>query len=298
MVGKALRGILPQATYLSSQDADLRNPAEALKVFEEIRPSQVIHLAASVGGVKANQEHNVEFFTDNLSIDSNVLRAAVIHKTPRLLAVLSGCSYAFFEDHPTSEENLHEGLPFAGNLGYGYAKRVLDVHCRLITEQYPFDYGTVTPVTMFGPHDNFDLEEGHVIGALIHKCLIARETSGTFEIWGDGSAVRQFVYAADVARILTDLLNLRETGGIIIAPDEGISIKALAEKIAGIIQFEGPIRYDDTYPVGLQKKVMNSGRFSDTFPDFQFTPLDESLNLTIKWFLETWTHTATGITES
>ena len=298
MVGKALRRILPQATYLSSQDADLRNPAEALKVFEEVRPSQVIHLAASVGGVKANQDHNVEFFINNLRIDANVLRAAVTHKTQRLLAVLSGCAYAFYEDHPTSEENLHEGLPFAGNLGYGYAKRVLDVHCRLITEQYPFDYGTVTPVTMFGPHDNFDLEEGHVIGALIHKCLIARETSGTFEIWGDGSTVRQFVYAADVARVLAELLDRTETGGIIIAPDEGLNIKALAEKIAGIIQFDGPIQYDESHPVGLPKKVMQSGRFSETFPDFHFTPLDESLTHTIQWFLESWTHTPTGITKS
>ena len=298
MLGRALEEILPEATYLSSRDTDLTNPNEALKIFEEIRPSQVIHLAASVGGVKANRDHNVEFFTHNLKIDANVLRAAVTHETPRLLALLSGCAYAFYEDRVTFEEDLHEGLPFEGNLGYGYAKRVLDVHCQLIRRQYQWDYETVTPVTMFGPHDNFDLEEGHVIGALIHKCLIAKETSGTFNIWGDGSAVRQFVYAGDVARLLVDMVGRQKSGNVIIAPDEGIRIRDLAEKIAELIHFDGPIEYDDSRPVGLQKKVMQSKRFSETFPAFRFTPIDESLALTLQWFRESWTHTPTGTTES
>jgi GDP-L-fucose synthase len=212
--------------------------------------------------------------------------------------MLSGCAYAFYDDRFTSEEDLHESLPFEGNLGYGYAKRVLDVHCRLIHKQYGLDYGTVTPVTMFGPHDNFDLEEGHVIGALIHKCLIAKETSGTFEVWGDGSAVRQFVYAADVARVLVELLDRKETGSIIIAPDEGISIQVLVETIAAIIQFDGPIRYDDSRPVGLQKKVMQNKRFSKIFPAFPFTPLDESLAMTVQWFSESLTNTLTETAQS
>ncbi len=293
-----MQEILPEATYLSRRDADLTNPDEALKTFEEIRPSQVIHLAASVGGVKANRDHNVEFFTNNLRIDANVLQAAVTSETPRLLALLSGCAYAFHEDRATFEEDLHEGLPFEGNLGYGYAKRVLDIHCRLISKQYQWDYETVTPVTMFGPHDNFDLEEGHVIGALIHKCLIAKETSGAFNIWGDGSAVRQFVYAGDVARLLVDMVGSRESGNVIVAPDEGISIQRLAEKIAKLIHFDGPIQCDDSRPVGLQRKVMQSKRFSESFPAFRFTPIDESLALTIKWFRESWTRTPTGTTES
>lgn len=298
MVGRALREILPEAVYLSSQDADLSNPDEASKVFEDIRPSHVIHLAASLGGVKANENRNVEFFTNNLRIDTNVLRAAVAHKTQRFLGVLSGCAYAFYPDRITSEEDLHEGLPFAGNLGYGYAKRVLDVHCRLIHQQHGLDFGTVTPVTMFGPHDNFDLEEGHVIGALIHKCLIAKKTSGTFDIWGDGSAVRQFVYAADVAGVLAELLDRKETGSIIIAPDEGISIKTLAEKVAATIHFDGLIQYDDSRPVGLQKKIMHSKRFSEIFPAFPFTTLDESLAVTVQWFRESLANTLTGAAES
>lgn len=288
MVGKALQKILPDAAYISRNDADLRNPDETSKIFKEIRPSQVIHLAASVGGVKANAKHNIQFFTDNLRIDTNVLQTATTNKIERLLAILSGCSYAFYDNSPTFEEDLHKGLPFEGNLGYGYAKRVLDVHCQLINKQYRFDYGTVTPVTMFGPHDNFDLEEGHVIGALIHKCLLAKETSGTFTVWGDGNAVRQFVYVDDVARVLVNLLDYKKTASAIIAPDTGISVSTLVNKIAKIVDFEGPIQYDHSQPVGLQKKILQSRSFSEIFPGFEFTPIDESLTATIKWFRESF----------
>ena len=284
MLGQALREVLPQAVYLSSRDADLRNLPEVLQIFEKFRPSHVIHLAARLGGVKANEDKNVEFLTNNLMIDTNVLQAAASYKTQRLLAVLSGCSYAFYEDQVTTEQDLHTGMPFEGNLGYGYAKRVLDVHCRLVKKQHGLEFGTITPATMFGPYDNFDLEEGHVIGALIHKCLTAKVASAEFEVWGDGTAVRQFVYAPDVAKVLADLLHRKETGTIIVAPDEGITIKALAETIARIVDFKDPIKYDHSRPAGLQKKVMQSECFSRIFPAFHFTPLEEALSATVDWF--------------
>ncbi|MDA2934912.1 NAD-dependent epimerase/dehydratase family protein [Acidobacteria bacterium AH-259-D05] len=298
MLGRALKQILPQAVYLSRQDADLRNLPEVLQLFEKSRPSHVIHLAASIGGVKANKNNNLEFLSNNLMIDTNVLHAAVRHKTQRLLAVLSGCSYSFYEERATTERDLHDGLPFEGNLGYGYAKRVLDVHCHLVKEQYGLEFGTITPVTMFGPYDNFDLEEGHVVGALIHKCLLAKGASAEFEVWGDGTAVRQFVYAPDVAKLLAELLLRKETDGIIVAADEGIAVKDLAETIARIIGFKGPIKYDDSRPVGLQRKVLQSERFSQMFPAFQFTPMEEALSATVDWFRKSLTSSLTGTTQS
>ncbi|MDA2936730.1 NAD-dependent epimerase/dehydratase family protein [Acidobacteria bacterium AH-259-A15] len=289
MLGRALRKCLPDAVYLSSRDADLRNPPQVLQIFERFRPSHAIHLAARVGGVKANDEENVEFLTDNLMINTNVLHAARVYGTRRLLSVLSGCSFSFCDHRVTTEKDLHEGLPFEGNLGYGYAKRVLDIHCRLIQRQYGLKFGTITPVTMFGPHDNFELEGAHVVGALIHKCFIAKATGGDLEVWGDGTAVRQFVFVLDIARVLAELLFRKETANMIVSPDEGISVRELAERIARIVDFKGPIKYDASGPVGVHHKVMLSERFEQMFPDFEFTPIDEALAATVEWFGKSFT---------
>lgn len=283
MLGTALRPHLPNAVFLSGSDYDLRDRSEAMGALQMYKPAAVVHLAARVGGVRDNEAHNLEYLVENLQVNTNVLEAAAAHGVRRLVTCLSSCCFPFFPDRPTTEADLHQGLPYDGNLGYGYAKRALEIHVRIANRQLGLRWQAVTPVTMYGPHDNFDFEDGHVVGALIAKACAAAESGGALEVWGDGTAVRQFVYAPDVARILAELVGREETDGLIIAPDAGIPIRVLAETVA-VAAGGVAIRFDATKPAGVARKELASSRFADLFPGFAFTPLTEGIRETMAWY--------------
>lgn len=285
LLGYALRELLPGAAFVTRRDANLTELRSAQELFEKVRPEQVIHLAANVGGVKKNAACNADLFTENVQVNTNVLDTARKQGVSRLVAVLSSCAYATYADRPSTEEDLHMNLPFPGNMGYGFSKRMLDLHARLLHEQYGSRFSTLTPVTLYGPNDNFDLVEGHVVGSLIHKCYLAKQQKRPFEVWGSGRAVRQFVFSYDIARLL--LRSLESFEGpetVIAAADHGISIQELANAIAQAMQFEGDIRFDATQPEGVLRRVIESVRFAKRFPGFTFTPLSEGLQKTVTWF--------------
>ncbi len=284
MMGRTLQPLLPDAIYLSRKDGDLRRTDDVDQLFAAHRPTHVVHLAARVGGVKENAQFNAEFLSDNLLIDANVLAAARRAGVNRVLTLLSACAFPFRPDRPSTEGDLHTGLPYEGNLGTGMAKRVLEVQCRLMSTQDGISCTTLTPVTMYGPHDRFDAENSHVVGALIHKVVRSMETGEPFQVWGDGSAVRQFVYAADVARILARLIDSDDTDHFIVAADDGMPIQTLAETIARMAGFAGQIKFLPKEPAGVPRKLLKSVRFHDIFPDFKFTPLEEGLRRTIEWY--------------
>lgn len=285
LLGYALKEYLPQAVFISSKECDLRNREEVRRLFFSLRPDCVIHLAAEVGGVQKNAAHNADLFTSNVLINTNVLSLAQEAGVSRLISVLSNCAYSFYPDRPSSEGDLHVGMPFAGNLGYGYAKRMLDIQTHLLWKEYGARFSSMTPVTMYGPNDNWDLNGGHVVGSLIHKCLLAKEEGRVLEVWGSGQAVRQFVYAGDVARILIEALNsYHGTGTVIVAPRGVLTIRELSMEIAKACNFKGDIIFDQTKPEGEQRRVMESEFFSKQFPGFDFTPLDRGLKKTVEWF--------------
>jgi len=255
------------------------------RLFETHRPKRVLHLAAEEGGVKANAEKNSDFLELNLRINLNVLGAAQKFGVTRLVSILSSCAFHFYTARPSTEHDLHAGLPFDGNLGYGYSKRVLDVQTQLLSRQYGSQFSTLAPVTLYGPHDNCDLDGGHVIGSLIHKCFLAKQENKPFEVWGSGNATRQFLYSFDLAKILLkelDSFDGPET--TVIAPNDGIAIRDLAHLIAQAMNFSGPIIFDSTKPEGQLVKVLKSNRFSRRFPDFSFTSLEDGLKATAEWF--------------
>ncbi len=290
LLGSAVASICPDAIFLTRRDADLRDLSQVRALFERLRPSRVLHLAARVGGVKANATLNADLFTENVQINTNVLNAAQEFGAARLISLLSSCSFQLYSDRASTEDDLHAGLPFEGNVGYSYAKRMLDVQTRLLWQQHGCRFSTVAPVTMYGPRDNFDLESGHVIGALIHKCLLAKERGEPLQVWGGGEAVRQFVYVEDVARLLLQSLDSDhgpET--VIIAPDEGTTIRALAGLIAKAAGFKGSLLFDSTKPEGVLVKRLKSKRFATLFQDFSFTNLDIGLAKTVAWFLKSAT---------
>jgi GDP-L-fucose synthase len=286
LLGQAVRVLCPSAVFVTHEDADLTNLDQTRLLFKRVQPKAVLHLAAMVGGVKTNAERGADLFAANVQINTNVLATAQATGVQRLIAPLSSCAFPLYSDRPSTEEDLHTGMPFQGNLGYGFAKRMLDVQARLLREQYGCKFSTVTPVTMYGPHDTFDSETGHVIGALIRKCHHAIVTGGPFEVWGTGQAVRQFVYAPDVAGWL-----LRELGRdqgpttVILAPDDGVSIFDLAHLIARTMEYPGEPQFDHTKPEGIAVKRIRSRRFNAQGEEFTFTPLEQGIRLTVQWYL-------------
>jgi GDP-L-fucose synthase len=285
LLGSAVRELRPDVVFLGSRDCDLVDLAQVRALFDRVMPRRVLHLAARVGGVKSNAAKNADLFTLNAQINTNLLRVAQESGVQRLISVLSSCAFAVHQDRSSTEEDLHVGMPFEGNLGYGYAKRMLDVHTHLLWKQYKCRFSTVTPVTMYGPKDNFNLENGHVIGALIHKMVQAKETRGRVEVWGSGNAVRQFVYVKDVARVLLDELETFDgPDTVIVAPDQGVTIRELANQIARALGFSGQLVFDRGKPEGVTIKRLKSIRFMLRHPGFVFTPLEKGLAETVNWF--------------
>lgn len=295
LLGHAVRQICPEAIFVTSQDFDLRDACEAERLFETYDAKAVLHLAARVGGVKMNAEKNAELFADNVKMNVNVLSAAHKRGVSRLVSILSTCAFPDIPpdtpgvSQPLREEDLHRDLPYVGNLGYGVAKRMLDLQTRMLWQQYGAQFSSFTPVTMYGPNDNWDLDTGHVVAALIHKCFLAKRDDKALEVWGSGAPVRQFVFAHDVARLL--LQEVESFWGpetVILAPDSGLSIRDLAHEIARALSFRGPIVFDATKPEGQRRRVLQSQRLASRFPDFQFTSLEEGLKSTIDWFQNRW----------
>jgi GDP-L-fucose synthase len=286
LLGHALKTKCPDAVFLTRKDGDLTDTSEAERVFNHYRPEKVIHLAADVGGVQKNALLNVELFSNNVRINTNVLDAARKNGTKQLVSTLSGCALKFYPDKPSSENDLHVGTPFRGNLGYGYAKRMLDVQTKLIYDQYGLAFSSIIPMTMYGPNDNFDLETGHVIASLVHRCFLAKQNDAPLEVWGTGKAVRQFVFSEDVARVVLKALESDwgpET--VVVTPDEGIEIGALAKHIAEVLDFKGEIVFNTSRTEGERFRTVKSRRFGALLPGFQFTSLRDGLKQTTKWFL-------------
>ncbi len=285
LLGYAVRQLCPQAVFPTRAECDLTDARQVQSLFEKFRPRKVLHLAAVVGGVRRNANENADMFAANVQINNNVLSAAQKNGISRLISILSTCALAMHADRPSSEDDMHKDMPFEGNLGYGYAKRMLDIQTQLLWQQYGCHFSTVLPVTMYGPNDNWDLEQGHVISALIHKCFLAKQQATPLFVWGNGKAVRQFVFSQDIARLLMDELErFEDAGTLIAAADEGLTIGELAHCVARVMDFHGPIVFEKDKPEGQLIKTVRSKKFSARYRDFVFTPLERGLRLAVDWF--------------
>jgi len=296
LLGHAVQVICPGASYVSSRDYDLRDRQQVEAMFEKYQPKHVLHLAACVGGVKHNAEHNADLFTNNLLINTHVLNCAREAKVDRLIGVISTCAFQIYDNQISTEKDLHVGLPFHGNLGYGYSKRTLDIQTQLLNEQYGCRFSTIAPVTLYGPYDNCDLENSHVLSALIHKCYLAKKNKTALQVWGSGKAVRQFVFAPDIARLLIaqiDKFDGPQT--TVIAPDDGISIGELAKLVAKTMRFDGKIEFDTSKPEGILKRVVKSEKNPSWLRDFKFTSFEKGLKKTMDWFVSHEANTASGL---
>jgi GDP-L-fucose synthase len=288
MVGNAIKSLLPKnkTVMLSSNMCDLRNKIGTLHLFSSVRPTHVIHLAARVGGVKANYDNLGEFYYDNIRINTNVLEAARKVKVKKMVSLLSTCIYPSEVTYPLTEEQIHNGEPHYTNFAYAYAKRMLDVQSRAYREQYGCNFITAVPNNLYGKHDNFDLEDGHVIPALIRKIWEAKLNNTAVEIWGDGTPLREFTYSEDIAKALLFLLeNYEGKHPINIGNTKEHSIVELVENLCYVLGYNGEIMWNTTKLGGQYKKPSSNKKFLKLGWDpNNYTSLEEGLKETCKWF--------------
>jgi GDP-L-fucose synthase len=290
IVGHALKEVIPKATFVDSKMYDLRNQLDTNYLFLNEKPDQIIHLAAKVGGVKANLEHLGSFYYDNIMINTNVLEAARKHEVKKVLSLLSTCIYPDEASYPLTEEQIHNGLPHPSNYTYAYAKRMLDIQSQAYRDQYGCNFTTLVPNNLFGEHDNFDLENSHLIPAIIRKICEAKEQNKDVVLWGDGKALREFTYSKDLAKIVLLLLDkYDEREPINVGNTNEYSVKEVAETIADIMSFDGKIIWDETMPKGQHRKPSDNSKLLNMGWDkSDYTPFKEALENTCNWFIENY----------
>jgi len=295
LVGKAVMEVIEKEmpanerwVFLSSKDANLVDPVSTKAIFEKVKPTAVIHLAAQVGGLFANMRLKVEFWRNNVTINDNVFVNCKELGVKKLVSCLSTCIFPDKTTFPIDETMVHNGPPHPSNEGYAYAKRMVDVQNRLYNEQYGCNFTSVIPTNIFGKHDNFNLQDSHVIPGLIHKCYNAMKAGEPLVIWGSGKPLRQFIYSVDLARLMIwTLREYKESDPIILSvgEEDEVSIGDVAMAVARACDFKGEIKFDTTKADGQYKKTANNAKLRKYLPDFKFTPMEAAMDETVKWFL-------------
>jgi GDP-L-fucose synthase len=291
LVGSQFKGDL---IAITSKVGDLRDKKTVDSIIDfytdkdrqkEYAVDRIIHCAAKVGGVGGNMKYKGEFFYDNIMINTNVIESARQHGVKKLVAFLSTCVFPDNVEYPLTESKIHLGTPHFSNDAYAYAKRMAEVQIRAYKEQYGLNYTSVIPTNIYGPNDNFNIENGHVIPSLIHKCYMARENNTDLIIWGSGEPLREFIYSKDVAELaLWVLENYNESEPIILSTSEEISIKDVVSVIVEAMNFKGNVKFDKTKPDGQFRKPSDNSKLVSYLPNFKFTPFDVGIKETVEWF--------------
>lgn len=265
---------------------DLRKTDEIKRMYREIKPDIVVHLAAKVGGIGANREHPGEFFYDNLIMGVELMEQARKFRVQKFVALGTICCYPKFTPVPFKETNLWNGYPEETNAPYGLAKKMLLVQSQAYRQQYGFNSIFLMPVNLYGPGDNFDPNSSHVIPALIKKCFDALK-AGDDEIvvWGTGNASREFLYVEDCAEAIvlaTEKYNKSEP--VNIGAGFEIRIKNLVKLIVRLTGFKGKIRWDKTKPDGQPRRKLDITKAKKEFGFKATTDFQSGLTRTIQWY--------------
>jgi len=292
LVGNAIKTISNDYKYnfifVSSKDYNLLHLEETRQMFQTFKPDYVIHLAGCVGGLYKNMNNKVDMLEKNLMINYNVIKSAHDFHVKKLIACLSTCIFPDETDYPIDEDMLHNGPPHNSNYTYAYAKRMLEIHCRAHKEQFDDDFVCITPTNIYGPYDNFDLENGHVLPSLIHKCYLAKKEDVPFIIRGSGKPLRQFIYSEDLAKLILFILETKESiDNIILSVSENdeVSIEEVGRLIAKKYDYEHRIAFDTSYSDGQYKKTVTNKKLTQLIGDFTFTSMKDGINKTVDWFV-------------
>jgi len=289
LLGSALKKQLGENhIYHTRKDGDLLSLNQTnlyffYKSFEN--PDTLIHCAARVGGVQANMNNNQSFFSDNLSINNNVLDNAIRYNFKNVVNILSTCIFPDKEvTYPLTAGQIDNGKPHPSNHGYSYAKRLLYHSTKYAREVSGNNWISIIPTNIYGANDNFNLENSHLVPALIRKAFEASKTGQDFVVWGDGTPLRQFIYSEDLAKIIIWAIDNWDSGTPMMAINETeYSIKQIVDIIADRFQIsQDRIKFDTSRPNGQFRKPAKT----DVPSDFKFTPIEEGINTTIDWFIQ------------
>jgi GDP-L-fucose synthase len=269
-----------------SADYNLVEADDIKRLYRDTRPDLVIHLAAVVGGIGANQKNPGKFFYENLMMGVQLIEQARLNDVKKFVALGTVCAYPKFTPTPFSEDDLWNGYPEETNAPYGLAKKMMLVQSQSYREQYGFNSIFLLPANLYGPGDNFDLETSHVIPALIRKCIEARENGAAFvEAWGTGQASREFLYVEDCADgVLRAAAHYNESEPVNLGTGSEIKISELLEMIARLTRFPGEIRWQSDKPDGQPRRRLEVSRALEKFQFRAEVPLEEGLKRTVDWY--------------
>lgn len=270
MVGSAILRKLQEEgytnlVYKSSKELDLRNTEAVTAFFAEEKPEYVFLAAAKVGGILANNTYRAEFLYDNLMIQNNVIHQAYVHQVKKLLFLGSSCIYPKMAPQPMREDALLTGLLEPTNEPYAIAKIAGIKMCDAYRDQYGCNFISAMPTNLYGPNDNYDLKNSHVLPALLRKFHEAKENNvAQVEVWGSGSPLREFLHVDDLAAACLFLMeNYNESGHLNVGSGSEISIKKLALMIKDIVGYEGELVWDSSKPDGTPRKLMDNSRINN-----------------------------------
>lgn len=292
LVGSALKKILgDNHVYHTRKDAELTDRKQTLDYINyQVKHNGVdtiINCAAKVGGVQANMKNNKGFFIDNFLLNNNVIEASFRNEIPNFVNILSTC---IFPDenivYPLTANQINNGAPHHSNYGYAYAKRLAGYETNIVKNVLNSNWVSVIPTNVYGRHDNFHLEEGHMIPAMIHRAYLANKNNDKMVIWGDGSPLRQIIYSDDLAKlILWSLENWKDEEPFMAINPNEITILEIAKEICKNFNInDDDLIFDSEKPKGQHRKPAASNAPSE----FKFTELSDGIKETINWFLENY----------
>jgi GDP-L-fucose synthase len=284
----------PESILISPtrSEYDLMDRSAVSKMFRDINPDVVIHLAAYSGGIGANKKFPADFYYINTLLTTNVFDEAAKSKVKKLIYTMGGCSYPAVSSSPIDENQMWNGYPQKESAGYSMAKKMGIVASRSYRDQYGLNSVILIPGNMYGEFDNFRLDESHVVPAMFRRFFEAKQNNlGKISMWGTGAPVRDFVYAGDVAQnILFFIENYDLSEPVNISSGTSTSIKDLADTIKNVVGFDGVIDWDTSKPDGQMIKVFSINKLS-TLGLKCDTTLEQGLQKTYKWFLKNYNNT-------
>ena len=231
-------------------------------------------------------------YEKNILINLNVLKCSHLTGVKKVVSLLSTCIFPDKVSYPIKETELHSGIPHPSNYCYAYSKRMLEVQSRAYNEQFDCNFVCVIPTNIYGPNDNFNLEDSHVIPALIHRCYLAKKNGDKFIVKGSGKPLRQFIYSKDLAKLIMIVLEeWKSNDSIILSTNEEaeVSIKEISTQISKYFQLQDKLVFDKKYKDGQYKKTASNLKLLSLVPNFKFTPLEKGLKETIDWFIKNYT---------
>jgi len=273
----------------NENSVDLTDRSCVLNYFEKNKFDYIIHLAADVGGLFKNLTGNTSMFSNNIKINENILEACVKNEIYRGIFILSSCIFPSEPSKfPMNENMIHESPPHYSNEGYAYSKRMMHVQCQQYNNSLHTEFICLVPVNLYGPYDNFNTENSHLIPGLLHRFYNNKKNDESMVAFGSGKPLRQMLYAKDFAKIICQTLFNKSINGqtIICCNNEEFEIKTIVQHIAEVMNIDyNNIQWDTNMSDGCMKKTVDNSLFNKLFPTFEFTSFNSGIKNTYEWYI-------------